>query len=336
MEIPSNPNFKEKYIKYKSKYKNLKNPQKSIVELINRVEINFNSELESMRSMICLDDKDPTFVQLKTTFDKCIRRIKENNQQGKINPFVKIVTNSENQELKDIYQGGGNSNDNRLMKIGYFPTAADPLHYAHLLTAFEILAESELDKIVFIVGGEDKRKPNLTPYAIRKPMALRALNIFKDFFAFSDIANLGNNFQNDGELNMFLDLKRNINKKITASYIVGSDHFNYTIEKDGVEQDDTLKKLSDNVNKFASELPNHTINAIFIARNEGEITDEKLKIAREQIKNRYPINVIVPSLSFSSTALRDGFAMKYLIMIPTVTFDDVKQNKLYGTKCFLE
>jgi len=297
--MASDPYY-NKYLKYKTKYMGGK--QNIIDSMIDQVTKNFNEEINKMSSDLCMNQDSDTIKSLRTTFNNATDKLRENSNKGLINPMRT--------------EGA---------KIGFFPTAGDPLHWAHLLTAYEILAKYELDKIVFIIGGEDTRKPDLTKFAVRKPMADHSLQIFDKFFEFSDISAIDNNFQNDGETNMFLDIKRSNDKNIQAYYMVGSDHFNWDTPKG----DDTIKKLYNNIDKFNIKIA----GAIFIARNPEEITPTKLEEMKTKLNDRYVLNIFVPSLSFSSTQIRETFSKNAIAMIPYITYQDIKKNDLYGSKC---
>jgi nicotinic acid mononucleotide adenylyltransferase len=271
--------------------------------MIDQITKNFTNEISKMSLDICVSLENDTIKSLLSTFENATNKLRENNNKGLINPNKK--------------EGA---------RIGFFPTAGDPLHWAHLLTAYQILAEYELDKIVFIIGGEDTRKPDLTKFSVRKSMADHALKIFGNFFEFSDISAINENFKNDGETNMFLDISRRNDKKIQAFYMVGSDHFNWISAKGG---DDTIKKLYDNIDTFKIPIS----GAIFIARNPEEITPIKIEEMKTKINSRYNLNIFVPALSFSSTQLRDAFSKNPIAMIPHITYQDIRNNDLYGSKC---
>jgi hypothetical protein len=278
---------------------------------------------------------------IMTTTVNCLKTLERLYHEGKINPFIdNLITEG---PARDLPRG------TRPLRIGYFPVAADPLHWPHLLTAFEAMAALELDKVVFIVAGRDARKPDLTAVELRHPMAKATLALFKDFFAYSDIAlqqgsnnpadpsQLSDNGANDGETNVYHDLARNNHLEITAFYLVGSDHFNWTVDKGGKILDDTVKKIQENMQKpnlsFAAAEGRHRLVAAFIARNPQEINAEKLAAMKAKIT--YDLSVVVPTLSYSSTQIRHYFAGKSnegtrpLNFLPHCGYDHIVKHGLY-------
>src|SRR3989304_2178121 len=49
----------------------------------------------------------------------------------------------------------------RPLRLGVFPIAANPLHWAHLMSGLAAMERFCLDKIMFVIAGSDPRKPNL-------------------------------------------------------------------------------------------------------------------------------------------------------------------------------
>lgn len=323
---------------------NSKNSQR-IFQLISNVEKNFTQEIAEAEKKYRLNARNEDIIKIKDSFNNLIALVKENNQRKSSYPFAKIVTS------KNIKLPNNDSRD-RPLKIGYFPVAGDPIHWGHLLTALQILAEENLDKVVFLSGGYDKRKPNLTHPDIRHPMIKDAIGIFGDFFAFSDISVLeGHNNEEkpqelsyngtiNGETNMFHDLRRNTDIAIDAYYIVGSDHFNWTKKNaQGVETDDTLKVLTENRTKrnLAFNAKNHKIKVVFINRDSNGVDPEKIKEMRKltDLEIFFKENL----LEISSTKIRNGFGeLKTLkskdifVYIPIRTYQTVVTKKLYQNK----
>ena len=287
------------------------------------------AEIDGMSSLTAsLPQPNPEVTKIQETFVRSLERLDSLFDEGKINPLAgDLITESTPTMLIPSAR--------KSMRVGYFPVAADPLHWAHLLTAFEAMAQLALDKVVFIVAGADPRKPELTEVNVRHTMAKNALNMFGDYCRYSDIAMQGND---DGETNVFRELKRNPHLAITAFYLVGSDHFNWQVSKNGKLQDDTIKKLEDNMNKaelgFAQFKDHHHLVAAFISRNRSEISESKLAEMKSLIS--YDIEVVVPTLSYSSTQIREYFQSKSprgqepLAYLPLRTYGDILAHGLYG------
>ena len=187
-------------------------------------------------------------------------------------------------------------------KIGFFPVAGNPIHWGHLLTAFKALTKFKLDKIVFICGGYDSRKPKLLPPGVRYPMIQIALKIFNNFFELSDMPLNSEYATKQGEINIFNELNLDkYSKYVVPYYIVGSDHFNWT--KNG--KDDTLKILTENMLNKELNKKNFKVNAIFIARNINEISRTKQEELQKKVN--FNISILVPDFSYSSTQIRNVY-----------------------------
>lgn len=316
--------------------------RKKTDKLIAQVEKNFYEELTQACQTHNINPENENLKKITKSFEEIILVLKDNNAQSLINPFVKIKTSK---DMKVIPQ---DKNDNAF-KIGYYPVAGDPIHWAHLLTAFQVLAEFKLDKIVYISAGFDESKPNLTHPKIRHPMIKKALKIFENFFVLSDISVLeGQNNEEDlselsyngtlrGEVNTFHDLHRNSTLRIDAYYLVGSDHFNWTKkDKQGIERDDTLKILTTSRLKknLAFNAQNHQIKAVFIARDPKDVSGDRMKEMKSRIN--FEVSLMKPKLTYSSTQIREAFAHKDsleintpFVYLPIRVYKDALTENLY-------
>lgn len=88
----------------------------------------------------------------------------------------------------------------RYVRLGVFPTAGNPLHWGHLLAGLAAIERFRLDKVVYVVAGEDPRKPGLAPEDIRHGIAKNVLGLFYPLLEYSPLA-LGTT--KPGELNAF-------------------------------------------------------------------------------------------------------------------------------------
>jgi nicotinic acid mononucleotide adenylyltransferase len=194
--------------------------------------------------------------------------------------------------------------------------AGDPLHWAHLLIGLQAIAQLKLDKVIFVMAGDDARKPNMTKAAIRHPLGRAVLDTFKPFFAFSDIA-VGTDY--DGETNIFRLLALNPDQEMEAFYLVGDDHYKLKNASGG---DDTIPKLEKNRLKpeLGFDAKKHEVSVAFIER-EGHT---------EAVPTDLDVQFL-PQIEFeaSSTAVRKQG--RYALM-PYSAYDYVKRNKLglYG------
>ncbi|MBI5594746.1 MAG: hypothetical protein HY928_01515 [Elusimicrobia bacterium] len=203
----------------------------------------------------------------------------------------------------------------RELRVGVYPVAADPFQWAHLLIGLRAMAAFRLDKVVYVLAGDDPRKPSMTPVSFRHPMGQAVLDQFAPLFEYSAIA-VGTTY--DGETNIFQMLALNKRQRMKAFYLVGGDHYRLKDKNGG---DDTLPKIEKRLKDAASghDPVNHRVEAAFIAR--------------EGMDAHVPTSVEVhflPNMSFdaSSTLVRDG---QHALM-PHSAYDYVLKRSpgLYG------
>jgi hypothetical protein len=152
--------------------------------------------------------------------------------------------------------------------IAVYPVAADPFQWGHLLIALRAVGDLGVDKVVFVLAGDDPRKPTMTPVAVRHPMGRDVLAAFEPFFAYSSIA-VGTTL--DGETNIFRILALNPGRRVDAWYMVGDDHYRL-VDKKG--NPDTLPKLERNYASAMGHSPTlHALKVAFIKREnpDGEV-----------------------------------------------------------------
>lgn len=293
-------------------------------ETIQKIKSNIKEQFEKIYSIEGIDKTTDLLERFEDRLDKISNLIEEGFMN--IDYDIKVSPNE-----KDI------SNNDKRLKIGVFPTAGNPLHWAHILTALDAIVEHKLEKIIFIIQGEDDWKPDLVPVKIRYPMNQEILGLFSPLFKFSDIANIADEkgtLKLRGEYNIFRILKLNPNQKIDSFYLVGSDHLNRFVEVDGVKRKDTIACLEDNTEEKVYDFnPNmHTVTALFIARDE-----EEYRVKREAVGDA-KINLVelIPTTSTSSTSIRkalDGTgSIQALEFLPYITYKRIKDNKLYDCK----
>ena len=238
--------------------------------------------------------------------DRALASIQKRLDAGEIDPSL---------DLRVDPNGAPVAAHARPLKVGVYPVAADPFHWGHLIVALRAVGDLSVDKVVFVLAGDDPRKPTMTPVLDRHPMGREVLEGFAPFFAYSPIA-VGTQF--DGETNIFRMLALNRKQRMKAFYLVGGDHYRLT-DKNG--NDDTLPKIEKRLkDPSAGHDPvRHSVEAAFIAR-EGMDTHVPTSL-----------NVhFLPNMSFeaSSTLVRGG---KHALM-PYAAYEYVLKHRpgLYG------
>lgn len=231
--------------------------------------------------------KDETLMRsISETADAFLDRIDEHVKAGEIDPTIDFRMHP-GDAAKPLAP--------RTARVGFYPVAADPFHWGHLLIGLQAMADLRLDKVVYVLAGDDPRKPKMTPASVRHPMGEHVLSGFGPLFGYSPLA-VGTTY--DGEYNLFRFLAENSAQYMNVFYLVGDDHYRL---KDKNGNDDTLPKLEKNRlrEEFAYEPERHQVSAAFIER-EGRIG--------ERIST--PLEVqFLPNIPFeaSSTNIRNGY-----------------------------
>ncbi|MFI5362855.1 MAG: hypothetical protein ACHQ49_12860 [Elusimicrobiota bacterium] len=256
---------------------------------------------------------DPEILILETVAresDRALARIQLRLDAGDIDPnrarTLRLAeTDPESAEDGDVH-----------MRIAVYPVAADPFQWGHLLIALRAVGDLGVDKIVFVLQGDDPvRKPTMTPTDQRHPMGLEVLSLFAPFFAYSPIS-VGTS--HDGETNIFRILALNRGRRVDAWYMVGDDHYGL-VDKRG--NPDTLPKLESN---FASPDMGHspTLHALKVAFIKREKPEETEAVATS-------LDVLFldhVGFAASSTDVRGG---RHSLM-PFAAFDYARRAGLYG------
>ncbi|MBI3297801.1 MAG: hypothetical protein HYZ75_06545 [Elusimicrobia bacterium] len=268
------------------------------------VRARFTAQLDAMAKIAPADK--PLLDQVRSEGLELLGRIDGLMARGELDPRADIRTSPGDQT---------GTVTPRELRVGVYPVAADPFQWAHILIGLRAMAEQKLDKVVFVLAGDDPRKPNLTPASFRHPMGRAVLEQFAPFFEFSSIA-AGTTF--DGETNIFRLLSLNKKQRIRAFYLVGGDHYRLT-DRNG--NDDTLPKIEKRLARpdAGHEPERHKVEVVFTARAGMEDTVPTTLTVHFQ-----------PVMSFdaSSSLVREG---RFALM-PYAAYQFVGQRRpgLYG------
>ena len=209
-------------------------------------------DLEKIKSSLGIQDIKVTMggnkekVRIWQEIEK-IRRGYENTfkeliklaEQGEIRPDVKINIDKKG----EVTEEDKKKHPNRALKVGFFGVAENSVHEGHILTVLEVMAEYKLDKVVWIIHGDQTKSDDLIEYETRYEILKGALESFGDLFEVTDISR---DTPYSAEMHVYRFLEMNEDIKIKAYYLVGSDHFNY---KDKQGELDTVGKF----HKFLKE-----------------------------------------------------------------------------------
>jgi len=209
------------------------------------------------------------------------------------------------------------------LRIGVFPTAADPFHWMHLLSGLKVMALFKLDKVIYVINGSDSRKPGLLRANIRHKMGQVMLRLFSPLFAYSPIAL---DTELDGEANIFRILQLKPRQKVDSFYIAGTDHYNRYNPETG--KPDTIQKLENGVKGkiFGYDGRMNSISAIFLGRGAQALNAVDTFLNTESVL-RMPIEA-------SSTAIRNALSgrgtLEKLATLPYSVFAYIRRLALYS------
>jgi hypothetical protein len=239
---------------------------------------------DELSSMTVVRGHHAIFKTVSKSSKEFLDVIESDLRSGAINPHAIIRTSS----VEPIDAGS-----HAPIRIGIYPVAADPFHWGHLLIGLQAIARLKLDKVIYVLAGDDPRKPQITPASVRHPLGVSVLNSFSPFYVYSPIA-IGTTA--DGETNLFKLLALNAGRALEAFYLVGDDHYR---RKDKNGNDDTILKIEKNKENPASLFDpiHHSIHIAFIERG-GK---------KEEVPSVLPIS-FMPNIPFeaSSSAIRSG------------------------------
>ena len=282
------------------------NSYKETRRVLDRVMQDISSMAADMERPIT----DFPFYEIKTFVRSKLLKIAYNMKTKTIDHSLKIKTSTfDSRNITPV---------RRRIRIGIMSVAANPFHWTHLLMAISAMAEKDLDKVIFVIGGRDRRKPWLgEKQNERHEMGRQVLRIFAPFFEYSPIAF---DRDHDGETSAFMMLSLNPDQEIDLFYLAGADHARRTYPDGSL---DTIGKLEDRVlgkiENFGFNKDKHSINAIFVARDKARIEN----VTDPQI----PLYVVPKIFGMaSSTQVKEGDTS----MTPYRAYEYYRKHHMYG------
>jgi nicotinic acid mononucleotide adenylyltransferase len=211
---------------------------------------NVESELSGMQGTLGRDADPDLFLQARIWALAKLQRIGELAASGLILPSA---------------AGRPHGSSGRPWRLGVFPLAANPLHWAHLLGGLAAMERFCLDKIIFIIAGSDPRKPGLASAILRHRIAREVLRLFHPLFEYSSIA-LGSCLP--GELNLLRVMAAHGGRPLHVYYLAGSDHCHRLSPQTG--QPDTIQRLEEAVRGAVGGFDSrvHRLSVVFLDRGE--------------------------------------------------------------------
>jgi nicotinic acid mononucleotide adenylyltransferase len=283
--------------------------------LITPVSRNVLGEIASMKGALGRFANAADFANLEQNAVAALTRIERLIIEGRIEPLAKIRHSVESGRLPLV---------SRELRIGIFPTAANPFHWAHLLGGLAAMERFFLDKVIFVIAGRDFRKPEMAAEEARHSMARKILWLFQPFFEYSSIAR---ETSTSGEDNLFRILSMNPAQPIHAFYIAGGDHYHRFHPVTG--NPDTIQKLEEGMSARLSGTDRHwhRVSAVFLDRE-----DEDTEISTFLDVHRVPRLPVQTSSTEIRTAMEDRYRWQKLYALPFAALRSICGSSLYRVR----
>ena len=226
--------------------------KKSASALVLRVSANVLRELHAMRGELGAAGNGLDFANLQQSVISLLCRIDKQIRSGRIRPWWEDEETPTSSPVDPL-------------RLGVFPIAANPFHWAHLLAGLFAMERYGLDQVRYVIAGRDPRKPDLAPEEERDAMSRAVLQLFSPLLTYSPVAR-GTDFC--GEENFFRLLAQYPDRQIHAFYIAGSDHYHRTRPATG--DPDTIARLEDGITRklHGFDPDRFTVSLVFLQRGE--------------------------------------------------------------------
>ena len=283
--------------------------------LITPVARNVLSDIRSMRGVLGRFAREIDFANLEQSVVAALTTIARLIEEGKIKPSARI---------RHSMESGSAPHEDRELRIGVFPTAANPFHWAHLLGGLVAIERFLLDKVIFVIAGVDSRKPGMAPGGARHSMAREVLELFDPLFEYSSIA-FGT--ATSGEENLFRILQMNPGQAIHAFYIAGGDHYHRFHPATGCP--DTIQKLEEGMTSKLHGFNGHVhrVSPVFLSR-AGEEAEIPTFLDVRRI-DRLPVQTCSTEIR---RAIGDRRRWRKLATLPFVALVSICGNRLYRVR----
>ena len=284
--------------------------------LVSGVGCTADSELLLMKRALGAEANEKDFQAIQEQIRLCLKEVKRLLRGGQIRPWQRVRLDPH--ETLPEQQSPGE----RPLRLGFLPTAANPLHWMHLLSGLSAIWHFHLDKVIYILAGNDPRKRDLPAAVVRHRMGREVLRAFSPFLEYSPIS-LESSLP--GEVNVFRLLQLNAGQRIQAFYLAGTDHCRRFNPE--TTEPDTIQRLEDGVRTklYGFDERRHHLSVIFLDRGDPvPPVDTFLDVLRI---DRLP-------LGMSSTRIRDAIggrsSPRVLAGIPFTVFSTIRTLGLYG------
>ncbi len=272
-----------------------------------------HEELRRMGNLIGSNVADYLLKEISSTIEKLLDEITALYSMGDVSPFAR---------LRVSYQDESQPSDDTTLRIGILPLAANPIHWGHIATGLEAIAELKLDKVVYIIAGDiqDSKEPAL----VRHAMGHSVLKLFSPLLAYSDIA-YGYAF--DDMTNIFRLLQLNEDRKIQAVYISGADHHTELVPDTCITADTQVAECARLKQHLSFQENMHGVSTAFVSCGPH----------CSELKSGYD-TMVIPTLPFETSSSMIRRAIKgqeprhNLALLPYTAYVDIRAFSLYDEK----
>ncbi len=283
--------------------------------LVTPMARNVVSRIGAMRGVLGAAANAADFEKLERAALALLDRIELLIGEGEIEPQARFRHSAESAHPAPI---------GRELRIGVFPIAANPIHWALLLGGLLAVERLHLDKVIYPIAGTDPRKASLAPEAVRHSMAREVLEPFQPLFEYSSTA-LGTPIP--GEEILFKILRMNPGQAIHAFSIAGDSHFRRFHPATG--RPDTIQKLEDGMrgHPFGFDGQIHRVSAVFLARSNVDRNVPTLL----DVHHLRGLPLIAASTEVRR-ALERSDRRWMLYALPYAALVSILRNRLYGVE----
>jgi hypothetical protein len=114
------------------------------------------------------------------------------------------------------------------IKVLFFPTAANPVHWDHIISALQAMADGDIDLIILKPAGNEP-KPTLLPYEKRAKMLEPLVEAMNPFVSIS-LMNMEKTLIGEENFKVLSEFNSHL-PNLTLGYLVGADHRAMTVFK---------------------------------------------------------------------------------------------------------
>jgi len=270
-------------------------------------------DLSAMGSVLGTLVTEHPLYAIYTAAESQLAQIGDLMNTGAIRPWVDVRT-SYDERAGDLLD--------RALRLGVLPTAADPLHWGHILIGLSAMSQLRLDKVIYIISGPGRQNQEVAPAAIRHPMARDVLSKFDPLFAYSSIGR-DTSLQHEAAFLELLALN-NPYQRIDAFYIAGADYYG------GLQPG---RRLMDIVAAWNAQIraregsarAMHTAAAVCVQRDDSSGHGNSVPGV-----HHLPPLPFAASSSMIRQALKGSSDNAALALLPFSAYVDVRAFRLYG------